>query len=59
VGEVLSKHDAAAPGVRFGLAVAWASEGVSEVERERIDQVAAAARLDATRVSELAAEMRG
>ena len=58
VGEVLLAHEAAVPGIRLGLAVAWASEGVSEVERERIDQMAKAAGLDTEQVSALDAEMR-
>lgn len=59
VGEVLAKHDAAEEGLRLGLAIAYASDGVSAPERERLEQVARAAGVAAARVSELSREMRG
>jgi tellurite resistance protein len=58
VGEVLAKHHAAEEGLRLGLAVAWASEGVSAEERERLDLVARAAGVSAARLAELARESK-
>jgi tellurite resistance protein len=58
VGEVLAKHRAAEEGLRLALAIAFASEGMSAVERERVDQVAKAAGVSAARLGELSREMK-
>jgi tellurite resistance protein len=59
VGEVLAKHQAAEEGLRLGMAIAWASEGMSAIERARIEQIARAAGVGAERVGELVGETRG
>ncbi len=59
VGEVLGAHGAADEGLRLGLAVAFVSEGMAPIERQRLEQVARAAGAGAARVGELAAEARG
>ena len=56
VGEVLAANRAGEEGVRFGLAIALASEGVSEVERARIAGLGQAAGLSAARIEELLRE---
>ena len=53
VGEVLAANHAVDEGLRFGLAIARASEGVSEVERARLVSLGAAGGLPASRVEEL------
>lgn len=58
IGELLAGHHAGEEGLRLGLAVAFASEGLAGVERERLEQVAAAAGVAAERVAELCAEPR-
>lgn len=59
VGQVLAANHAEEEGLRFGLAIALASEGISEVERARIVGVGAAAGLPATRIDELMREAAG
>lgn len=59
VGEVLRDHDAVDEGLRLGLSIAWASEGMNASERERLEQVADAAGALPARVGELSAEMEG
>jgi tellurite resistance protein len=56
IGAVLAAHGAAEEGLRLALAVAWASEDVSAVELERIEQVAQAAGVADERVVELMGE---
>jgi len=56
VGQVLAANHAVEEGVRFGLAIALASEGISAVERARIAGVAEAAGLPAARLDELVRE---
>jgi hypothetical protein len=56
VGQVLAANHAVEEGVRFGLAIALASEGISEVERARIAGVGAAAGLPTARLDELVRE---
>lgn len=55
VGAVLAANGAAEEGVKLALAVAWASEGLSAAELERITQVAEAAGLSGERLDELIA----
>ena len=55
VGAVLAKNGAAEEGVALALAVAWASDGLSTAELERITQVAEAAELPPSRLDELIA----
>jgi tellurite resistance protein len=56
VGQVLAANHAIEEGVRFGLAIALASEGISEVERARIAAVADAAGLPTARLDALVRE---
>ena len=56
IGLMLEARDCADEGLRVALAVAWSSEGLADVERARIVEVAVAAGLGAERVDELAAE---
>ena len=56
VGQVLAANRAVEEGLRFGLAIALASEGISEVERARIAGVGAAGGLPAARIDELVRE---
>lgn len=58
VGEILRDCDAAAPGLRVALAIAFASEGLSDAERKVIDRIADAAGLDDESVKELVEEVR-
>lgn len=53
IGESLAAHDAVDEGLRFALAIGWASEGLSTVERDRTLLVALAAGADAARLDEL------
>ncbi|MEP7122448.1 MAG: TerB family tellurite resistance protein [Byssovorax sp.] len=46
IGASLAAHGAADDGVRLGLAIALASDGVSELERARVELVAVAAGVD-------------
>jgi tellurite resistance protein len=46
IGASLAAHGAAAEGVRLALAIAMASDGISEVERARVELVAVAAGVD-------------
>jgi tellurite resistance protein len=52
-GEVLRKHDAGEEGLALGLGIARASEGVSAVERERLQQIARAAGVSEARLAEM------
>ena len=56
VGSMLAARGASEDGVELALAVAWASEDVSAVELERIEQVAKAAGVSDERVVELMGE---
>jgi tellurite resistance protein len=56
IGELLAKRGCAEEGLRVALAIGWSSEGLADVERERVVQVAKAAGIPAERVDELAAE---
>jgi tellurite resistance protein len=56
IGELLAARGCAEEGLRVALGVAWSSDGLADVERERIVQVAEGAGLTAERVDELAAE---
>jgi tellurite resistance protein len=56
IGEALAARGAAEDGLRLALAVAMASNGLSAVERERIEQLARAAGVPAARVAELLGE---
>lgn len=58
IGEILAKHGAAEDGLLFGLAVAWASEGLAPAERERLEAVARAAGVSAERFAELSEAVR-
>ncbi len=55
VGEVLAAHGAADEGIALALAIAWASDGLSTAELERITQLAEAAGVDPARLDELIA----
>jgi tellurite resistance protein len=59
VGSMLAARDAAEDGVALALAVAWASEGLSAPELDRITQVAEAAGIEPGRLDELIAEGSG
>jgi|HubBroStandDraft_6_1064221.scaffolds.fasta_scaffold157337_2 tellurite resistance protein len=56
IGELLAASGCAEEGLRVALAVAWSSDGLADVERARIVQVAEGAGLTAERVDELVAE---
>jgi tellurite resistance protein len=58
IGETLAKHDATAEGLRLALAVAYASDGLSEEERARIGSVAAAAKAPDGLLDELTRSMK-
>lgn len=53
IGQVLAARRAGEEGLMLGLAVAYASEGLAGVERERLEQVARAAGVPDARVAEL------
>ena len=53
IGESLAAHGAVDEGLRLALAIGWASEGLSTVERERTLLVALAAGVTAARLDEL------
>jgi tellurite resistance protein len=53
IGESLAAHGAAEEGVRLALAIGLASEGLSEVERARVELVARAAGVDPATLTEL------
>jgi tellurite resistance protein len=55
-GEVLAGREAGEEGLALGLRVAQASEGVSAVERERLEQIARAARVSPARLAEMLGE---
>jgi tellurite resistance protein len=55
IGEVLAAHKAAEEGLRLAIAIALASDGLSEAELRRIWEVANAAGVTATRLDELIA----
>jgi len=57
IGEALAKKGAAEQGLRLALLIAAASEGVSDVERARIDLVAKAAGVPGERMQALADEV--
>lgn len=57
IGAALAEHEAVEQGLRLAFAVAMASEGVSDVERRRIDLVAQAACADPALVERLAQEV--
>jgi tellurite resistance protein len=58
VAAILQDCDAVEPGLRVGLAIAFASEGLSDAERSVIDRIARAAGVSRQRVDELEAEVR-
>jgi tellurite resistance protein len=58
VGAILRDCDAAEPGLRVALAIAFASEGLSDAEQSVIDRIAEAAAVPPARVAELVAEVR-
>jgi tellurite resistance protein len=58
IGEFLAAHDAALEGLRLAIAIGYASEGLSAVERERITRVAQAAGVGVERVDALIREAR-
>jgi tellurite resistance protein len=58
VGAILHDCDAAEPGLRVALAIAFASEGLSEAERSVIDRIADAAGVPQERVNELVEEVK-
>lgn len=58
IGEALSAHAAVDEGLRFALAIAWASDGFSEDERARIVLVGSAAGVTAERVEELSESVK-
>lgn len=53
LGETLARHGVAEEGLRLAFAIAASSEGVSDVERQRIDIIARAANVPDVRVAEL------
>lgn len=57
VGAILRDCDAAEPGLRVALAIAFASEGLSAAERSVIDRIAEAAEVAPARVAELVLEV--
>jgi tellurite resistance protein len=58
VGAILHDCAAAEPGLRVALAIAFASEGLSQSERSIIDRIAEAAGVPDARVSELVEEVK-
>jgi tellurite resistance protein len=58
VGAILRDCDAADPGLRVALAIAFASEGLSDAERAVIARVAEAAGVTEERVRELVDEVK-
>jgi len=56
IGELLATHGAGEEGISLALAVAWASEGLSTPELERISQVAEAAGVTQARLDALIGE---
>jgi len=59
VGAMLASRGAAEDGVALALAVAWASDGMSAMELDRISQVAEGAGIDTVRLDELMAVASG
>lgn len=57
IGASLAAHGAAEEGARLALAIAMASDGVSDVERARVELVAVAAGLDLAALAELGQSM--
>jgi tellurite resistance protein len=55
---ILRDCDAAEPGLRVAIAMAFASEGLTNAERGVIDKIAAAAGVSQERVEELIAEVK-
>jgi tellurite resistance protein len=55
IGRQLAERDAADEGLRLGLAIAFASDGFSAPERERLAMVAKAAGMSEARLDALAA----
>jgi tellurite resistance protein len=58
VASILDDCDAVEPALRVGLAVAFASEGLSAAESAVLEDIADAAKFPRARLGELAAEMR-
>jgi tellurite resistance protein len=58
VGAILRDCEAGEAGVRVALAIAFATEGLSDAERKVIDRIADAAGVPLPRVEELVAEVR-
>lgn len=58
VAAILRDCDAAEPGLRVALAIAFASEGLSSSERAVIDRIAGAAGVPKARVEALVREMK-
>lgn len=56
IGRKLALRGGAEDGIRLALFIAAISEGISPVERKRIDRVAAAAGVSSVRLDELAAD---
>jgi len=57
IGAKLAASGVAEDGLRLAFSIASSSEGVSDIERSRIDVVAAAAGVSKSRVEALAAEL--
>lgn len=58
VSEILKDCDAAEPGVRVALALAFASQGLTKQERAVVERIADGAGLPRARLAELEAEVR-
>jgi hypothetical protein len=58
VAAILSDCDAVEHGLRVALAIAFASQGLTDAERTVIDRIADAARVPKSRVDELVEEVR-
>lgn len=58
VAAILRDCDAVEPGLRVALAIAFASEGLTQAERAVVDRIAEAAKVSRERVDELVAEVK-
>jgi tellurite resistance protein len=58
IAEILQDCEAVEAGIKVALAVAFASEGLSDAERTVIDRIAEAAGLPQERLEEIVAEVR-
>jgi hypothetical protein len=59
VGAMLAARGAAEDGVALALAIAWANEGLSAMELDRVTQVAEGGGIDVGRLDDLIAEGSG